>query len=361
MRRLGDDARLEHELDAARVVAAWQAGRLDDAIAGQTRVVARVQAELGVEHPHVADAELRLAHILGDAARHEDAQAGYLRALDTLARVYGPEHPALARVWFDIGMDHRGAGHADQAKVAFEEAERRFVAALGERAPELLDIDKALAYLAQQRGDLEEAERRIHEHEQLAQGVELPLREALDMLSLRAMVASQRRDHAGAADVCRTYFERVEGTAPSPATELQALFMRAVFIDELGALGHHDEAELHARALLDALAKQDEATASELRPHAWQAIGRAAEARSDLTLAATAYRTGLELLGEPDPQALERVALRARLGWGLARVLLPSDARAAVESAVAARQRLALAEPEAAELSEIDAWLRAAG
>jgi tetratricopeptide (TPR) repeat protein len=352
------DARLDHEVDEAQVVAAWQAGRFPEAIEGQRAVVERTQQSFGLGHPRTADAELRFAHILGDAGRHAEAQDRYEGALDALGRAFGPEHPALARALFDIGTDHREAGRDAEALQALEEAERRFVSSLGAEAPELLDVNKAMADLAQRRGDFEEADRRIGKAVALSQRTGRPDHEQLDLLSLQAMVASQRDEHARTIEICQAYLEQLRTMPANADSEIQALFMRAILVTALGAAGRHDDAEPAARQLVEELADrgEDDAIAS-LRAHAWLVIGRATEARGELQPAAVAYRAGLESLAAVELTGPDLPVVKARLQWRLGQVLAPSQAAAARVLVVDAREALARAKVDAPELAEIDAWL----
>jgi eukaryotic-like serine/threonine-protein kinase len=360
-RRLGE-ARLEHAVRESQAVVAWQAERFSEAIEGQGLVVEWVRDTFGEQHPRTADAEHRYANILSGAGRHAEAQQRYAKALTVLEQTLGAEHPELARVWFDMGVDHHDAGHDADAVQALEQAERRFAAAVGPRAPELVELNKLLAHLAQRLGNLDEADRRMKAQMELAGRGGLPPQEHLDLLSLEAMVASQRRNHAQAITACRAYLERFEAVPRTADLEVQALFMRAILVTELGAVGRYDEAEPVARRLVDELAHLgDDPSVAALRAHAWLVLGRAAEARGQRGPAAEAYREGLDCVARADLAATEPRTVRARLGWGLGRVLPPSETVAARTLVSEAREALASAEPSAPELAEIDAWLRTAG
>jgi tetratricopeptide (TPR) repeat protein len=285
--RLGE-ARLEQEVNESQAVVAWQASRFQEAIEGQRLVVQWVRETFGDHHPRTADAEHRLANMLSDAGRHEDAQARYTQALAILESTLGPEHPELARVWFDMGVDHREAKRDADAVAALEQAERRFEAAVGAGAPEQADIHELLCDLAVARGDLDEAQRRADLALELSDVAGVPASERLDALVLQVNVAMERRDPAEAVRRCRQILALLEPGSFGHDGQIRGLYTRQALVDQLVALGRHDEALLEAERLLAALAHHDDESLVELRDAVAQA---AAKARRALETAAPGVPT----------------------------------------------------------------------
>ncbi len=339
---------------------AWQAGRLDEAIAQQRTVVDWYHRTYGGEHPYTGEAELHFASMLSDSGRHDEAQAGYARAREVLTRVFGPEHPALARVWFESGLDHQAAMRLDDARRAHEEAARLFAASLVAEGPESLAVNHALVTLAIARDDLDEAERRMRWSAEVLARTEASVQDRLDVLGFQITIADRREHHEETIEACRAYFELLAPVPLAPDLETQALVVRTILAIALDALGRHDEAETEARALLDALARQPPDALPTARAYAWLVSGRAAESHRELDQAAKAYRAGLESVASADLTADKTLALRARLQWSVARTtraLGVADRSLALQ----AREALAEADPLAGEIAEIDAWLREMG
>jgi eukaryotic-like serine/threonine-protein kinase len=272
------DERLEQEARESQAVVAWRAGRFEEAIEGQALVVERVRASFGNEHLRTADAEQRLANMLSDAGRHPQAQARYASALAVLERTLGREHPELARVWFDMGLDHRESGRHAEAVQALEQAERHFEAAVGARAPELLDIQKGLSDLALARGDVDEAKRRADLVLELVELPGMPASERLEALLLQTNV-NAGRDPAEAVRNGRAVLALLATGSFGPDEQLSGLYTRMVLVEQLSALGQHAEAEAEANRLLVALERPDDASLATLSDAASKAAAAARQAR----------------------------------------------------------------------------------
>ncbi len=357
VRRVGEDPQMLLEVRESQALVAWQAGRSEDAIEEQVGVVDQYLEQRGEDDPRTADAERRLANMLGGVGRHEEAQDRYARAREVLVEAYGPGHPQVAHVTLDAAIDHRVAGHPEDAREAFLEAERLFIMALGTEAPPLLAVYKGLADLALGADELDEAQSRVEKLLTLSKGPHASATDRADALALQGQIAASREDHDTAVASYREYLQVTSVGPLRHSYRIHRIASRIGLGDELLALHRYDEAEAQQRRVLTELDRSDDqpldATLdATLRANAWLGIARCTEQRGEL--AVDAYENGLRVWSDDASLDPASEGTRSQIRWGLARQLQTTDVARARQLAQSARSGL-----DPATQQTVDAWLRA--
>jgi tetratricopeptide (TPR) repeat protein len=120
-------------------------GRIDDALAHMDRVVALRTAELGEQHPRVADARVNSANVLHDAGRWVEAAVVFRAAATDLERALGPQHVGVAGALAGLGVVERRMRELDAADRDLGRALAIREAALGADHPDVAHTLVALA------------------------------------------------------------------------------------------------------------------------------------------------------------------------------------------------------------------------
>ena len=155
--RMGEDALAQAKLERQLGYVETAAGNVKAAFEHRKRALEIYRAELGPEHPWVAQTLMSLGsdhQKLGDL---EEAQRHFLQAKAVLEQVYGPEHPEVGDVLQSMGIIEALRGNRDRAAELFEENVRRKAQVYGEDDPRVIRALNNVAIIASQRGDDEEA------------------------------------------------------------------------------------------------------------------------------------------------------------------------------------------------------------
>jgi len=131
-------AKRQGDLDAARLFA-----DLADGAAARPGLTHHLPGEIAMRKADVAN-------VRGDI---ETALSAYDRAAQVFGDVLGDDAPQLADVWQNRGRALLQAGRGDEARAAFESADRVLVAAYGESHPDRAQALLSLAHLAALLGD----------------------------------------------------------------------------------------------------------------------------------------------------------------------------------------------------------------
>ena len=248
--RIGDNESLRLDVLEARARVAQEAGRLDEAIDGQLRVVEGRRATLADDDPRLGSSLNDLANVLAYAGRLDDAAKWRAEAREVLEKAYGPSHPRLADVVCSGGIDLRDAGRLDEARAAYLKAEQILLDSVGEDSPTLFKVHRALADIALATEDYVEAEFRGERMlaSSSAQTSSFDLK--LDALSALANVAAKTDQPRRAETHIREYLEILATENVHPEYQEFGVYLRVGLAEALGAQGRHDEAAEVARAVV---------------------------------------------------------------------------------------------------------------
>ncbi len=343
-------------LDGLRGVMRRQ-GQLPEAEDLAREAVARVERDLGPEHPAMVLRLANLATVLVDQGRHAAAEHALRRALalganrpdhpatahahgnlgavllylgrddeaaeqlghalEIWKRVHSPEHDRVADVRVNLGVVSRRRGRLDEAEEHYRDARDRYVEAYGPHHPKVARVDLNLGRVLREQGHPDRAAQRFEAARRAAEDYGGPEHvdvgkalEALGLLDFREQRYDSAKEHQQRA---LALFERAFPTDPPPPRVARARW----------ALGR-----------------------TELK------LGRIESARAHLERARTMLvRSGTR------PRDLARTELTlAKLEW--------DDGRGAAQSQRLARQALARLvdrtdEPSRALRDELSAWLDA--
>ncbi|WP_258312111.1 TIR-like protein FxsC [Streptomyces araujoniae] len=359
----------------------YEAGRLDEAIAIELRVLADREEVLGERHPDTLFARASLATSYHQAGRTADATVLRERVLAESEEVLGERHPDTLFARADLAASFYEAGRTADATVLRERvlADREEV--LGERHPDTLTARASLAASYHEAGRTADAT--VLRERVLAESEEVLGERHPDTLTARANLAASYHEAGRTADATvlrervlaeseEVLGERHPDTLTARAN-LAASFYEAGRLDEAIAiatqvladreevLGEHHPDTLTARANLAAsfyeAGRLDEAIAIELRVLAdrEEILGERHPATllARANLAASFYEAGRldeaiaielrvladreEVLGEHHPDTL---AARADLAASYHRVGRAVEATAMRERVLADREEI---------------------
>ncbi|MEU5330098.1 TIR-like protein FxsC [Streptomyces parvus] len=284
----------------------YEAGRIDEAIAIELRVLAGREEILGERHPDTLFARASLAASYHQVGRTADATALRERVLAGREEILGERHPDTLSARADLAASYHQAGRIDEAIAIATRvlADREEI--LGERHPNTLSARANLATAYHQVGRTADAtalrERVLADREEIL-GERHP-----DTLSARANLAASfyeagRIDEAIAIEL-RVLADREEILGEYHPDTLSARANLAASFYEAGRLG--EAIGLEERVLLDSMSVLGERHPDTLSARAslaasYHRVGRAVEA--------TAMRERVladreEILGERHPATL---------------------------------------------------------
>jgi tetratricopeptide (TPR) repeat protein len=133
-------------------------GRYDEAEPLYRRALAITEAALGDDHPTTAISLNNLAGLLKDQGRYDEAEPLFRRALAINETALGDEHPSTARSLNNLALLLRAQGRYEEAEPLHRRALAIREAALGEEHPDTAQSLNNLALLLQAQGRYEEAE-----------------------------------------------------------------------------------------------------------------------------------------------------------------------------------------------------------
>jgi CHAT domain-containing protein/tetratricopeptide (TPR) repeat protein len=133
-------------------------GRQMEAVELYKRNIALQEAELGAEHPYLADTLANLAIEYGNLGRFLDAESLLKRALSIQRKSLGPQHPQVAHTLVNLGNSYTAAKQYNQA-----EEHLKLALAIGKKTfsdndPQLADILLNLGTVYVRQGKLGAAE-----------------------------------------------------------------------------------------------------------------------------------------------------------------------------------------------------------
>ena len=137
----------------------WRQGRYDPAETTYRRASALAEAELGDDHPQVADILNGLAIVYWSQGRFTDAEPLLQRTLDIREKTVGPDHPRMADGLNNLGILKNELGKYGESETHFRRALAIKEKAVGPDHPDVARIlsSTAALYKKQQRYDEAEA------------------------------------------------------------------------------------------------------------------------------------------------------------------------------------------------------------
>ena len=239
----------EHGDDSPRTIAAMAdlalscrfAGRVNEALRLQERVLEFRRRSAGPDDPATLEAMQHLAISYDDARRFDEALALRREVLDGSRRRFGPDHPRTLAAIQNMAISHQHTGHPELALPMREEVLAKFRATVGDDHPDTLRAIHNLAISHEQAGrddralplreELVERSRRVHlpQHPETLSAIE-NLAAAYDRAGRRLEAAKLRAE----------VLEIRKHTLPShPADRLRSL---ATLANAYEAGGHAAEA-----------------------------------------------------------------------------------------------------------------------
>ncbi|NOZ95442.1 MAG: serine/threonine protein kinase [Acidobacteria bacterium] len=154
--RLLHGASLRRTIQETRVTILQQAGRYEDALALERRLLAEAR-EAGGTAVQLAVANEKLADVLFSTGAYDEAIELYRKAVALRERDLGPEHPLVADPLVSLGAALSKGGRADEAVGILERALSIEESAYGTKSPLLGQVLNNIAYVQEERGRNEEA------------------------------------------------------------------------------------------------------------------------------------------------------------------------------------------------------------
>ncbi len=128
-----------------------------DAIASGQKAVARIERDLGRDHPDTLNMQMILAAHYGMAGRAAEAVTAGEKAAAGMERTLGPDHPATLNAQALAAASYGMAGRAAEAVTAGEKAAAGMERTLGPDHPDTLNAQGILATLYDKAGRFAEA------------------------------------------------------------------------------------------------------------------------------------------------------------------------------------------------------------
>ncbi|ROP40233.1 NB-ARC domain-containing protein [Saccharothrix texasensis] len=123
----------------------WQAGRTNDAIVIEEKVVADSMRLLGPEHPSTLTAQANLASSYWQAGRTNDATDLLEKVVADSMRLFGPEHPDTLTAQGNLASSYWQAGRTNDATDLLEKVVADRLRLLGPEHPDTLTAQANLA------------------------------------------------------------------------------------------------------------------------------------------------------------------------------------------------------------------------
>ena len=332
-----------------------QQGDYAGAAATFRRVLPMITSALGAEHPRVALVLANLAITHDALGQHEQSIEFGRRALAMRERVLGPKHPDTGATHINLGLALHNAGRLAEAKDHLERAIEIHGAALGE---DHVLVAASLNNLALVVAGLGDTERALALHRRALEIRRKRLEPQHPEIAISLANVGIALMELGRLDEARVHLEE------ALAIDQQALGsmhpeVALVHVD-LARLAEREGDHVAAERGFAAAIAVEEASLGPTHPSlviALLGLGRAHAAQHRHADAIVPLERALAIASAAEVSE----ELRAEARFALAKALFAGkgDRPRARTLAIAAREGRA-AEPDAAAVAEIDAWLRSA-
>ncbi len=133
----------------------------DQAVALAEEALALREAQLGSEHPHVADSLNALGELYRRTSRYEDAERAHRRALAIRQSAYGADDPFVAESTNNLAAVLSSRGHETEAESLYRQALASRVESLGPDHPDVADSRTHLGFLLAEQERFEESNEQL--------------------------------------------------------------------------------------------------------------------------------------------------------------------------------------------------------